>query len=112
MKQRSAFNFVSPKVKSTRNGEVTAFGFPTIHAQDEEAMHKMQKKAGVPGSKAKTSTGSPLVHTRYVENELLVSKNNPIQNSIKQYTFEMKKTTKKGGNQDNDVCDKHKGAVK
>lgn len=65
-------------MKSTRENEETAFGFPTIHAQDEEQMHQKRRRAGVPNSNAKTSTGSPLVHNRYVENELLVSKNNPI----------------------------------
>jgi hypothetical protein len=37
-----------------------------------------------------------LIHNKYIENELLISKDNPIQNSIKQYTYDLKNTTKKG----------------
>jgi hypothetical protein len=75
-------------------------------------MKQKQRRAGAPNENAKTSTGSPLIHTRYVENELLVNKNNPIQNSIKQYTYEMKKTTKRGTTNPDDVGQKKTEPVK
>lgn len=57
---------------------MTAFGFPTIHIQNEKHNEILKNKAGIPHENTKNATGEPLVHTKYIENELLISKDNPI----------------------------------
>ena len=57
---------------------MTAFGFPTIHIQNEKHNEILKNKAGIPHENTKNATGEPLVHTKYIENEQLISKDNPI----------------------------------
>ena len=77
------FRDVPARTQSTRPSlEVTAFGFPTIHAHyphhdDDKAM--VWKQAGVPGQY------SGLQHTRVVENEKLVGKEHHLISVIKSY---------------------------
>ena len=46
--------------------------------------------AGVPGQETQGQAGNILTHNFFIENEQFVNKNNPLQNSLKTYTYEMK----------------------
>lgn len=63
----------------------TAFGLPTIHQQCERQKRKLRARAGAPNEKLTSGTGEPLVHTREIENEVLLNKNNPLQYCLKMH---------------------------
>lgn len=106
------FSNVPAKVNSTREDQVTAFGFPTIHLQDDKKNKVLSRKAGNPHENTKNACGDPLIHNKYIENELLISKDNPIQNSIKQYIYDLKNTTKKGAAKPKDEDEDTKEKIK
>lgn len=84
---------VSPRVQDRQDPErTTAFGFPTIHGQNPKQKRRLRIQAGVPHENLTSVTGEILKHTRQIENETLVTKNNHLQYCIKLYDYEEKKS--------------------
>ena len=80
--RNTKYDDVAPKVDASRDGQLTAFNFPTIHIQNVEKNKETKAKAGVPGKQLRNDLGDILKHNELMENEKLLGRNNFMQRSI------------------------------
>ena len=74
--RNSKYDQVASKVDANRNGQLTAFNFPTIHIQNVDKNKETKAKAGVPGKHLRNDLGDILKHNEMMENEKLLWRNN------------------------------------